>query len=1035
MKYKNKNLGFSLIEIIVALGIFAILAAGVFYVAGNSFSNFYGSGDKQQITQFTQEAIEVVKSIRDNSWQDIENVVGTGDKGLAKNVGGYWEFSGTSNTLGDLTRVVGVSSIYRDSSGNIVDSGGTIDPNTYKVTATTTASGIDPYVLNTILTNWAYKSWSQSDWSGVGAREFWSNNTMASSSYSNVNTTTVGELKLSFSAGTPMSWSAWVDFSPDEVINNQAWEDFYNFYLGPDGKSLYSIGTSNWGFVKYDISKAQAGILRPEWKITLPWHIQSMALHPSNNYAYVAKRLPADGTNTICVANLTALTITTGTDCYGLTYAGATWYIMTMAVNADGDRLYIFDNYGYAYTFAITGSGATLSLLNPRQTISSVAGTSYSINQVYLDESGAIPYVYIVSDDNSGEFRKMGIDEPSGWYSSTSTYAYVSSTPVVDFTDIEYLETSSGNKRFVLASEDSAAEFMIVEDNSGTSLRNIGSYNLSTSQANAEVTSDRENMAFISYYSPNGLYAVDITNRASLASGSFTNTAFTRKSNYTTYDQALYSTTSRGLFFPDHNGTTNTTSIYFIGKAFTRATGGSYDYKRAITLGLDSTVSSGPHADFPVVISESQTYLKTTGNGGRVYNEDGYDIIFTLDSDGNTVLDHEIEYYNGTTGELTAWVKVPSLASNTTIYMFYGNDQIISTQEHVDGVWSNGYQLVNHMADSGIGGVTDSVIGSNGFFKYGVSAPTEAYGKIGRSQSFDGTYDYLTLENTQDKNQSNSDFTVEFWMKPSSAGARAYSAPVYFGNGDSNVNDGWLFRHYTSTTKKLYFHMGDGTTNLGGMYLSASAITDNVWTHVAMTVDRNIGYQSYLNSVATASCTVALTCTSDSSAKYVGEVYSVNVGKDWSGTDYFFTGEVDEFRISLDLKSQAWLTTGYNNMNSTSTFYSIGTESNAGGYNSPGHIYSSIFDLGSTAKELRNIIVEQNLPSGCEISIDLEADTEATFTDPTIEIFRDSSNGYYVSSTPATLNGKRYIRYKATLTACNSNADTPTLYSVKFNYR
>ena len=56
--------------------------------------------------------------------------------------------------------------------------------------------------------------------------------------------------------------------------------------------------------------------------------------------------------------------------------------------------------------------------------------------------------------------------------------------------------------------------------------------------------------------------------------------------------------------------TSERVSLHFIGNAFTRATGGTYDYKRAITLGLGSTVSNGPHTDFPVVISETQNDLK-----------------------------------------------------------------------------------------------------------------------------------------------------------------------------------------------------------------------------------------------------------------------------------------------------------------------------------------------------------------------------------------------------------------------------------------
>ena len=193
----NKN-GFSLVEVLVALGIFAVLAAGIFNIVTSSYKNFYGKGDKQSLTQFAQEGIEAVRSIRDNSWQEIESVAGAGNKGLVK-TDGYWRFSGTSNTLSALTRVVAIANAQRSSDSQIVTSGGTTDPNTKKVTVTVSSTGIDDYVLETYLTNWSYKTWIQTDWSGVGAREFWSNSAMASSSYSNIATST-GQITVTSTA-------------------------------------------------------------------------------------------------------------------------------------------------------------------------------------------------------------------------------------------------------------------------------------------------------------------------------------------------------------------------------------------------------------------------------------------------------------------------------------------------------------------------------------------------------------------------------------------------------------------------------------------------------------------------------------------------------------------------------------------------------------------------------------------------------------------------------------------------------------------
>ena len=171
LSIKKQFKGFSLVELVLAIGVFAILASGVTYVVTNSYTNFYGSGNKQNISEFAQEGIEAVRSIRDNSWQDIEDVSGAGNKGINKDAG-YWAFSGSSDTRDGLTRVISIASAQRDSDGNIVDSDGTDDPRTKQVTVTVSASGIEDYVLVTFLTDWSHKVWQQTDWSGSGDSEF-----------------------------------------------------------------------------------------------------------------------------------------------------------------------------------------------------------------------------------------------------------------------------------------------------------------------------------------------------------------------------------------------------------------------------------------------------------------------------------------------------------------------------------------------------------------------------------------------------------------------------------------------------------------------------------------------------------------------------------------------------------------------------------------------------------------------------------------------------------------------------------------------
>ena len=84
----------------------------------------------------------------------------------------------------------------------------------------------------------------------------------------------------------------------------------------------------------------------------------------------------------------------------------------------------------------------------------------------------------------------------------------------------------------------------------------------------------------------------------------------------------------------------------------------------------------------------AKEFLKDTGQaGGRIGQTDGGDIVFT--NSANTVkYDHEIESYNGTTGELRAWIKIPSLSgsADTTVRMWYGN-ATADNQWNPTGVW------------------------------------------------------------------------------------------------------------------------------------------------------------------------------------------------------------------------------------------------------------------------------------------------------------------------------------------------------------
>jgi hypothetical protein len=113
-----------------------------------------------------------------------------------------------------------------------------------------------------------------------------------------------------------------------------------------------------------------------------------------------------------------------------------------------------------------------------------------------------------------------------------------------------------------------------------------------------------------------------------------------------------------------------------------------WSYRKKITIDNTkvSTVASTNLTNFPVLINRTDVDWKDTANSGQVAQADGGDILFTS-SNGTTKLDHEIEFYDEATGELIAWVEVPTVngTSDTDIYIYYGNDTGVTNQWNITG--------------------------------------------------------------------------------------------------------------------------------------------------------------------------------------------------------------------------------------------------------------------------------------------------------------------------------------------------------------
>lgn len=151
---KNKS-GQSVLEVILAAAVFMFFSASSIGLVLQALSSNRLGLEETVATQYTAEGLEAVHSIKNQSFSNLTNTLGVG---LSK-TSDVWAFSGTENVFDNrYHRSINIADVFRDTSGNIVSFGGTLDSSTKKVTATTnwnfTSARQNSVVLSTYFSDW-----------------------------------------------------------------------------------------------------------------------------------------------------------------------------------------------------------------------------------------------------------------------------------------------------------------------------------------------------------------------------------------------------------------------------------------------------------------------------------------------------------------------------------------------------------------------------------------------------------------------------------------------------------------------------------------------------------------------------------------------------------------------------------------------------------------------------------------------------------------------------------------------------------------
>lgn len=346
-------------------------------------------------------------------------------------------------------------------------------------------------------------------------------------------------------------------------------------------------------------------------------------------------------------------------------------------------------------------------------------------------------------------------------------------------------------------------------------------------------------------------------------------------------------------------------AIFFLSTIEVHSQGCSYSYRKKIAI--DAAKVSGPIdlTNFPVLINiVSDINLRTVANGGRVQNANGWDVIFTL-VDGVTILDHQIEKYIATTGEYVAYVKVPSVSTTYTtyIYMYYGNVGVAANPS-LTSVWDANYKGVYHFHSDYLDKTSTGNNGTN----FGT---TNLSCKVANGINQDNTVIRRVQIGTSGWDANSG--TIELWGKPNSfLGTETY----FFGHTTLPAYSNCIQLYCINT----FLRIGIGNNHdIGG---NIAILNAGTWNHIVLTWTGAAGNGTF-NVLVNGVLVYSGAYTAFSTLETYGDVG--NDGNSGSRNEAL-RGDIDEFFVSNIQRTNDWEITCFNNQSSPSTFYSITSE-------------------------------------------------------------------------------------------------------------
>ena len=365
---------------------------------------------------------------------------------------------------------------------------------------------------------------------------------------------------------------------------------------------------------------------------------------------------------------------------------------------------------------------------------------------------------------------------------------------------------------------------------------------------------------------------------------------------------------------------------------------GAYGWRKSITVG-GAVVTSGPHADYRMLVSGTDADLAVVGSGGKIQHASGYDLGYYTNSDCST---GQIAYkriaWTSTTGAYTHHVYVNNINNSTVIYQCFGDSGISTDQQNSAGVYAS--------AVGGAWGLDDNaanttVADSTGNTATGTAAANTSTktvtAKIASGLTFNGTSDGVTVSNNSTLNASTG-LTIMGWVKRLRTGV---ADRIVF--KDNSASTHYVYGVQFDSGNKLSVLVSDGTAGPSNVRFcsgSTSVTSTTVYQHVAVTYDGTTSVV-YLNGASDGSGAPG-TEGCASGATYTGNLTSstgpLALGRlNYDSVSYYGNLELDFIEVENVAHTSGWVKTRYDNESNPGAFYTVG----------------SLVSMGSTARPRR----------------------------------------------------------------------------------